>query len=261
MTLRRRLAAPKGRAAVIVAFAAVVAGSPASAQELDPQDLENRIDYAYFTEDAATLRNLIRESRTTLAKVAPDAQSHYVMGFAHYRLGSLLAAQDASAAATAMSECVDALDEATGADQQFAEAYALQSACLGQLAALRPITAMVNGPRSGGRIEKALELAPQNPRVVLLDALGDYGRPKAFGGDKGGALAKFRRAAELFDKSVQNETSTPNWGHADAQAALGRCLLEADDTLGARNALERALIIAPEFAAAKRLLARVRGGH
>jgi hypothetical protein len=53
----------------------------------------------------------------------------------------------------------------------------------------------------------------------------------------------------------------PSWGHADAYLYLGRSLMEAGDTLGARNALERSLIIAPEFAAARRDLHRLMGGQ
>ena len=243
-----------------LALATLMAAAGALAQELDPKDLENRVDYAYFTEDAATLRNLIREARTTLAKSSPDGAAHYALGFANYRLGAVLAAKEPGAAASAMSACVDALDDAIDADEQSAEAHALQGACLGQLAALRPIGAMVSGPRSSSRLEKAVKLAPQNPRVVLLGALAEYSKPRSFGGDKAAGLAKLRRAAELFDQAAAlSEVSVPGWGHADAQAALGRGLLEAGDTLGARNALERALILAPEFATARRLLAQVGG--
>jgi tetratricopeptide (TPR) repeat protein len=262
--LRTRAAGSVGALVVLTVLGCGEPGA-AGAQELDAKDLENRADYAYFTEDAAALRNLIRESHSAFAKTAPDGAMHYALGFAYYRLGSVLARSDSSAAATAMSECVDALDEALEADEESAEAYeesaeayALASACLGQLAALRTISAMVNGPKSAARMEKALKLAPRNPRVVLLDALGAYSKPKAFGGDKAAALVKLRRAAELFDQAAAvSASATPGWGHADAQAALGRSLLESGDTLGARNALERALILAPDFAAARRLLAQV----
>lgn len=241
----------------ILAVSSLACAVDAVGQEPEPKDLENRIEYSYFTEDAATLRNLIRAQHDAVAKGAATPEAHYILGFAQYRLGSVLAAKDESNAAEALSACVDELDEATEADEQFAEAYALQSACLGQLAGLRAMSAMINGPKSEARLEKALKLAPKNPRVALIDGLSDYRRPKTFGGDKARALTKLKRAAELFDLSVQDPASMPSWGHADVYAALGRSLLEAGDTLGARNAIERALIIAPEFAQAQRLLARL----
>lgn len=246
---------------VILGASIAIPGAVTHAQELDPRDLEYRIDYAYFTEDAATLRNLIRGANDAIAKSMATAQLHYLLGFAQYRLGNVLAAKDESSAVKALSECVDEVDAATEADEQFAEGHALAAACFGQLAGLRTMTAMINGPKSESRLEKALKLAPKNPRVALLDALSDYRKPKAFGGDKARALAKLRRAAELFDQAVQKPASVPSWGQADAYAALGRSLLESGDMLGARNALERSLIIAPEFAAAKRMLARVTAAH
>ena len=231
---------------------ALLLATGAAAQELDLEDLENRVDYAYFAADAKSLATLIREARSTLAKGSADKMAHYVLGFASYRQGLLLAqgkGGKSSEAAKAMDTCIDELDEAIDEDEKFAEALALQSACHGQLAGLRLRSSMISGPRAGSRMEKALELAPRNPRVVLLDALNDYERPKAFGGDKARALTKLRQASELFDKADQDAGTLPSWGHADALAALGRSLYEAGDLLAARNALERALLIAPEFSA------------
>ncbi len=243
--------------AALACTALLPVGAELRAQELDLQDLENRADYAYFTADAKSLRTLIREAGSARAKGSGDRMAHYVIGFAQYRLGLVLSKTEGSEAAKAMSACIDELDAAIEEDEKFAEALALQSSCHGQLAALRTLSAITSGPKAGSRIEKALELAPRNPRVVLLDALSDYGRPKAFGGDKARALTKLRQASELFDKADEEAGSLPGWGHADALAALGRSLYESGDLLGARNALERALILAPEFVAARELLASV----
>lgn len=116
---------------------------------------------------------------------------------------------------------------------------------------------MVHGPQSTSRIEKARKLAPDNPRVVLLDGVADREKPKAFGGDPARAQTKFRRCVQIFESGGATEPGGPRWGAADAYLYVGRGLREAGDTLGARNALERALIIAPEFAAARRELRRL----
>jgi tetratricopeptide (TPR) repeat protein len=156
-----------------------------------------------------------------------------------------------------MSDCVDELDRSVKADPRLADAYALQGACYGALAGIRPWKAMVHGPQSASRIEKALKLAPHNPRVVLLDGVADREKPRAFGGDPERAQTKFRHAVQLFEDSGTAESGGPRWGAADAYLYVGRSLREAGDTLGARNALERALIIGPEFAAARRELRRL----
>jgi tetratricopeptide (TPR) repeat protein len=245
---------------VIGLFIASLVSIAAHAQETNFEDLESRIDYAYFTEDVNTLRNLIQSTRATLEKGADAASYRYLLGFAHYRLGLLLRAMPKADAASAMSGCVDALGEVIEADPKSAEPYALQSACYGELVELRPWQVMIAAPLSALRMEKALKLAAANPRAVLLDGVRDYQRPKVLGGDKTRALAKFRRAIELFETQREVATGVPSWGLADAYADLGRGLMESGDTLGARNAFERALIIAPEFAAVRRDLKRLLGG-
>ena len=52
----------------------------------------------------------------------------------------------------------------------------------------------------------------------------------------------------------------PGWGAAEAYMWLGRCYLGKGDVLPARDALERALLIAPEFAQARRLLSSITSG-
>ncbi len=227
------------------------------AQALDLRDLESRIEYAWFTEDTNSLRNLIRTAENALARTADSAFVRYQLAMARYRLGLLLMERKDAAAADAMSGCVEQLGAAVEAHEQFAEAYALQSACYGSLAGLQAWKALVYGPQSDARLSKALKLAPDNPRVALLDGLADRQKPKAFGGDKVRAQTKIERAVELFEGSAEPAPGEPQWGAADAYLYLGQELMQAGDTLGARNALERALIIAPDYAAARRELRRL----
>jgi hypothetical protein len=73
------------------------------------------------------------------------------------------------------------------------------------------------------------------------------------------AFAQLQLAAQLFDGSSATRIDTPGWGHAEAYLALGRELILRGDRLGARNWIEKSLIVAPDFKAAQRqqaLLAR-----
>ncbi len=237
-------------------FLILMATGTVQAQEMDPADLEGRIEYAYFTADANALRNLVGATQNSLAKGSSSALAHYQRGHAQYRLGQVLQAKGDAKAPDAFSACVDALGKAIDVDKQFAEAYALQSACYANLAELKAWKVVVDRPLGGSRLDKALQLAPKNPRVALLDALNDYERPRSSGGDRKRACSKFEKAAQLFDASSQ-ETQLPGWGAADAYLYVGKCLDEGGDVLGARSALERALIIAPDFAAARVELRRV----
>ncbi|HZF26615.1 MAG TPA: hypothetical protein VEZ88_10175 [Steroidobacteraceae bacterium] len=230
------------------------------AQEMDTADLEGRIEYAYFTADANALRNLVSTMQNSLAKGDSSPLAHYERGLAQYRLGQVLATAADSGAAAAFANCSDALGKSIDADKQFAEAYALQSACYTSRAQINAWKGVVDLPLGGSRLDKALKLAPSNPRVALIDALNDYDRPRAFGGDRTQACTKFAHAAKLFEAVANDASRTPGWGAADTYLHVGRCLRESGDVLGARNALERALIIAPDFAAARDELRRVVAG-
>lgn len=229
----------------------------ATAQEIDPADLEGRIEYAYFTADANALRNLVGTMQNAVAKGEGNALADYQRGLAQYRLGQVLAAASDGAAATAFTNCTDSLSRAIDADKRSAEAYALQAACYDSLGAVKGWKAVVDVPLGTSRLEKAVKLAPANPRVVLIDALYDYERSRASGSDRQQACAKFARAAKLFETTSETAPRVPSWGGADAYLYVGRCLREGGDVLGARNALERALIIAPDFAAARQELRNV----
>lgn len=229
-----------------------IAALPAQAQELDFADTESRIDYAWFTEDANALRTLIQSIRASAQKTVDTPESHYLTALAYYRLGALLAPSNPSDGATSMTQCVEDADKVTDAGPKSAEALALQAICYTHLAELQSWKSMVNSPLAALKMEKALKLAPANPRVALLDAVRDYARAKP--AEKAQTLTKFRRALELFESAPASTENASTWGYADAYAYVGRCLQEKDDLLGARNAYERALIAAPDYAKVRREL-------
>ncbi len=141
-----------------------------------------------------------------------------------------------------------------------AEGLALESACLELLAGLQAWRAPFAASRSGSLIEKARHAAPKNPRVLLLDAASMYERPKASEADKNRALQGFQQAAAAFEAERRETEHLPGWGAAEAYVYLAKCQLDRGATLQARDALERALLIAPEFAEARRLMKKITSG-
>jgi Tetratricopeptide repeat len=117
-------------------------------------------------------------------------------------------------------------------------------------------------PRSATQIHRALQLAPRNPRVLLLEAIGDYLHPKGLHpqGAATPSCGKFKSVAEVFEAERADVDQIPGWGAAEAYTWLGRCYLDSGDGNSARDALERALLIAPEFGQARRLLATITSG-
>ncbi len=252
-----------------------VAGLCASVRAADPSwpDIESRIQYGYFTEDTRSLRALLEPLSGT---ASGDLLKSYYAGLLTYRL-TLLVEPDAPSAAgklptpgvkTAdknearkmLERCVDVLDQALAVQSDFADALALQSACLGRLAELSSWRAPLAGPKSVSLLRKALQVAPRNPRVLLLDAVRDFQHTKVAAGDAQHACGKFRNTAEVFEAERAQVDPIPGWGAAEAYTWLGRCYLDSGETVMARDALERALLIAPEFGQARRLLTTITSG-
>ncbi len=227
------------------------------AAETNWLDVENRIQYGYYTEDSRMLAGVME---LLVPSETQSASQSYYAGLANYRLTQLAQARDRSRAKETAKACVDSLDRALQNRKDFADALALQSACLEELAALEAWRTPFAASKSGVQIEKARHLAPANPRVLLLDAVQVYERPKATAAEKDRALGGFKKAAAAFEAERQETEHVPGWGAAEAYVYLARCQLERGATLEARDALERALLIAPQFAEARRLMARITSG-
>jgi len=239
------------RAAFVLSLA-LVGASSAYATDVDWMDVEGRIQYGFYTEDARALGAVV--SQLSGADGGEDPLRHYYVGLANYRLSMVIAEKDKSRAREAAARCVSRLDAAVTSKSDFAEGLALQSACLRTLANLTAWKPLA-GSKSTGQMERAAKLAPKDPRVLLLQALenGEGGKIDA------PAIVKLKKAAAAFEVERQGVDRTPGWGAAETYAYLGRGYLEQGDVLAARDALERALLIAPDFALARRLLQKITG--
>ena len=250
------------------------ASSIAAAQAPDWSDVEGRIQYAYYTNDARALESVL----VSLKPKPVDGEEagagdagfrHYFRALAHYRRAQVLAETNKSQAKDSIGDCGDevdsalkslpkvpiGLDELPDARRQRAENYALVTACT--LAGREMSALPLLGGRIGSRIDEAVKLEPRNPRVRLVEALAAYERAGKDAAEKAAALGKLRATTQMFEAARAGASSTPEWGAADAYAYLGRALYEARDVVGAREALERALLIAPDYAMARKLMAQI----
>ncbi len=248
-----------GLLAAAPAIAAPASAAPVSARWMQ---LERRIESGYFRQNVAGLRALAATLPADDGAAAADTgggewQSYYGALLA-YRL-ALLARNDEARAWPFMQQCIDRLNRALVADPGSAEALALQSACLALQSRMDPWRAPLAAPRSRARIDKALELAPDNPRVLLLGSLAARDRPRLFGGDTGQAFVLLQRAVTAFERQ-SGPRGLPGWGAADAFTDLAQDYLTRGQTLAARNVLERALLVAPDFAQARSLMAQIVSG-
>ena len=256
------------------ALTLVGASSFAQAQSPNWPDVEGRIQYAYYTHDARALNSMLTSLKPKAAEAQESADEDavtrsYFRALTHYRLAQVLISTQRSKAKDAIDECGDEADEAVdalpkvplGLDEtdehrkQRAEAYALATACT--LAGREMTSIPFAGGRIGSRIDEAVKLEPKNPRVRLVEALAMFDRAGKNADEKAAALKNLRAVTVMFEQARATATSTPEWGAAEAYAFLGRALFDQRDVVGAREALERSLLIAPEYSFARQLMSQI----
>jgi tetratricopeptide (TPR) repeat protein len=247
----------------------------ASAAGADWADVEGRIQYAYYTNDARALGSVLATLKPQVEEGEKESADDLVMrsyfrALTQYRIAQVLAPTKKSAAKDAISGCHDevdtgvaalpkvplGLDESDANRKQRAELYALVTACTlsGREMSTMPL---FGGGRIGSRIEEAVKLEPKNPRVRLVEALAQFDRAGQDEKEKAAAVARLRTVTQMFEAARAGASSTPEWGAAEAYAFLGRALFDERDVVAAREALERALLIAPDYAFPRKLMGQI----
>jgi hypothetical protein len=259
-TTGRRGRERRGWYRMLAAAVAVAAATLAQGAGAQWRDIESRIQYGYYTEDATALRNL---SETIAAAETNDKLRGYYAGLLAWRQAQLAAHGPPSTRASAgdlAHRCVSEVDNSLALQSDFAEALALRSACLAAPLEASGGRGPLTGYRARKDLDRARELAARNPRVMLVDAMSDYELAPSAGGNKERALPKLRQTVAAFEAERAGAEHLPGWGAAEAWMLLARDLLDHGDPIGARDALEHALLIAPEYAQARRLMAQFTSG-
>jgi tetratricopeptide (TPR) repeat protein len=107
-------------------------------------------------------------------------------------------------------------------------------------------------------LERAVGLAPGNPRVLLLDAINTFHMPGFVGGGPKKALEKLEPARAAFEAEPM---TAERWGHEDVYIWLGRVAMQQDDWAAAERWLRKALELKPDHAwVVKGLMPKVEAG-
>jgi tetratricopeptide (TPR) repeat protein len=258
-----------------LAFAGASSFVAAEPAPTDWTDVEGRIQYAYYTSDARALETVLTGLKAKKLEEGEEAPKDdatmraYFRGLANYRLAQVLVDTKKSKAKDAIGDCEDAiddlvaalpkvpigLDEKPDAVHQRAEGYALATACT--LAGREMSSIALLGGRVGSRYGEAVKLEPKNPRVRLVEALVLFDDAGKDGVKKTAAIGRLRAVTQMFEQARAGASTIPEWGAAEAYAWLGRALYDQRDVVGAREALERSLLIAPDYAFARKLMGQI----
>jgi tetratricopeptide (TPR) repeat protein len=152
-----------------------------------------------------------------------------------------------------LEDCVSQLNELLAQAEDSPEALALQSLCYVELAKVKKLQASLLRARAAERINHADKLAPRNPRVLLVRALGKI-QP---GSPARSIPRELEECVTMFERSSATGNDAPGWGHAEAYLLMGHELRIRGDVDGARNWIEKALIAAPDFKLAQAELAQL----
>lgn len=216
-------------------------------------DLEGRVQYAFFTEDVRALQDVARQANAAEA----DALTRYFSALADYRRAQIVAEKQPSVAKEAADRCADTAKQVEEQDPKWVEAKTLRAACAGVVAVVTRVTAPLAGSSSANHLRRALRSAPKNPRVRLIELALEFDRVTTDKATRGRLVDRCRDVVALFEAERRGAVRVPSWGAAEAYVYLGRALLDQGNAVGAREAFEQALLVAPEYSTARRWAARI----
>jgi tetratricopeptide (TPR) repeat protein len=170
---------------------------------------------------------------------------HY-KGYCQYLMVQLSRGGRSTRSADAMlEEAQRSLEASLRQRPDIPETYALLASVFGQRIGSNPLRGMTLGPRSNRTMDEARRLGPDNPRVWMLDGVGAIFTPGMFGGGLDKAVARLRRAIQLFERDAP-PPPLPSWGRAEAHAWLGDVHRRLGRYAEARSQLDSALALEPE---------------
>ena len=206
--------------------------------------------------DGGKVANLL-QARATLAALSAaepkNASLHYWVALADWRAVPRLTGGAAGQAERFCKDGLDHADQALAIDPKFAEARALKAGLLGMSYLFNPSSGVSLGVEIVTTMAEAVGAAPENPRVLLLDALNTLNKPAFVGGGPDRALPKFQQAIVKFEAEAA-AGGTPGWGHDDALLWAGRTAMRLKSYALARDEYRRALAVNPDNAWVKFVL-------
>jgi tetratricopeptide (TPR) repeat protein len=236
---------------LLAVFTAAASGETVA--ELD--DAAARMQYAFYTADTQGIETILKNLDEFEVDDALAASKAYHLAYGNWKLSQLYLQQlsdqrsrsNAKALALkAAQACVRHARRAVEQDAALADALAIQAACEAHSATTRAGSA---GCANSKPLRTAVGLAPDNPRIKLVQAMC---APNTAADPA--AVDRWRAVVASFEAAPPSRPGKPDWGHVEALTMLGETYLQRGDPVAARDALERALVLAPDYRQAQQLL-------
>lgn len=243
----------RGRAAIALLLTLSVA-RPAlgNAQSLNMDKLADSlrvtIEAANNTGDLLAMQNAMALAERALSMNPQSPMLRHYQAYAMYRASNLYLGRgnkdEARKQLTKAREVLESLVK----EETIPESHALLSGVYGlQIGVSRvPMVAgMQLGPKSSEWIDRAMKLAPKNPRVLVLKGIGAFNTPASFGGGVEMAETFLKEALVQFETD-KPAPPLPAWGRADAHIWLGQAYAKQKKVDAARAQYQAALALQPK---------------
>ena len=223
--------------------------------ELD--DAAARMQYAFHTADVRGVEEALNIVQKLQLPASIGAMKEYFTAYGHWKLAELHTDEAAAgkrpargAASKAAAACVRAAETTEKSDARFAEAFAIEAIC-SALASRTPEVLSLGGCAKHKGLRTAKELAPTNPRVLLIEAQcsAELDKPGS-----NAPIDRLRQVVQAFEIAPPSRPGYPDWGQAEALLMLGQAYIQRGDSVAARDFIERALVIAPDYRKAREAL-------
>jgi hypothetical protein len=180
------------------------------------ESLRAEIDSGAAARDTARLSRVAQRLERALVATPNDPWLQHYRGFAIYRLMSVQMEVGPQPAHMGMLQEADRLFAASSAKMPLAESFALRSSTMGMQMGLDQSLGMTLGGESISLMARAVAMAPNNPRVLVLAAISALYTPESFGGGVDKARPLIARAKSALASDAPPPLA-PRWGRSDVE--------------------------------------------
>ncbi len=242
---------PRGRIAVLLVLILGTTGTDLATARADEalDDLAGRIEYAFYAADSRSLQ----QSGQVLEKLQVDPMDSALrdsyLNYGRWKAAQLLATDNPEQARQFAQSCAESRSTARDAPT-LALQHALVAACYGMLEFLRPMRRVLYRGNRESALKQALQEGGSAPQVMFIAAWLGLQQDSAEN-----SYSLLTQAMNGFGAvQTSGRATTADWGYAETCYLLGKLEMARGDALGARNALEQALVLAPDYRDARQLL-------
>jgi len=150
-----------------------------------------------------------------------------------------------------VDQTVDLLKEIIEKSPNHGEPKAVLSSVYGLVMAYSPMKGMLYGSKSSSLIDDAMKNQEESPIVQKLYGGSKLYTPEMFGGSPEKAVTAFEKSVRLFEAG----NTENNWMYLDTLVGLSMAYIKTEKHDQARNTLNKALEVEPEYGWAKSILA------